>query len=79
MLAGVSQILVTLAFVAAPASKLAPCEYATLPLGAALGYLVWGDVPGTGAIAGAVLVAASVWLAALGGAARAARRGCPPG
>lgn len=63
-LAGVSQIFVTLAFAVAPASKLAPCEYATLPLGAAFGYLLWGDVPSAGVAAGAVVVGGAVWLAA---------------
>jgi len=59
-LAGASQILVTLAFKRAAASQLAPCEYLTLPLGAALGYLGWGDVPGPATLAGTALVAASV-------------------
>lgn len=60
VLAGASQIMVTLAFAKAPASRLAPCEYLTLPLGAALGYAGWGDVPGPATLAGAALVAASV-------------------
>lgn len=62
-LAGGSQILVTLAFAAAPASRLAPYEYITLPLGAALSYMVWGDLPAMATLAGAAIVVASVaWV-----------------
>ena len=45
LLGGIAQMLVTRAYRLAPASVLAPVEYATLLSSILLGYLVWGDAP----------------------------------
>lgn len=47
------------AFEAAPASLLAPYNYAKLVWGVILGYAMFGDVPGIGVIIGAVVIVAS--------------------
>lgn len=46
LLGGIAQVLVTRAYRLAPASLLAPFEYATLLSSILLGYIVWGDSPG---------------------------------
>ncbi|MEO3715637.1 DMT family transporter [Roseateles flavus] len=45
LLGGIAQMLVTRAYRLAPASLLAPVEYATLLSSLLIGYLAWGDTP----------------------------------
>jgi len=59
ILAGLGQYLTTNAFRLAPVAVVAPFEYAALPFGAAIGFMVWGDVPGPHVWGGASLILAS--------------------
>ncbi len=61
-----AQFLNILAFRLADASILGPVSYAWILFAAVLGYVAFGEVPGPGVAAGAVLiVAGGVWLATL--------------
>lgn len=59
LLGGVGQILLTKAYRSAPASFVAPFEYTAMIWSVALGYLLWGDLPGPLVLAGAALVVAA--------------------
>ncbi|MGE3871283.1 MAG: EamA family transporter, partial [Pseudorhodoplanes sp.] len=66
-------ILMSWAFAVADASVVAPIDYARLPFVAAIGFLAYGEVPGTLAIAGAVVITgAAIFIARR--EARASRR-----
>jgi drug/metabolite transporter (DMT)-like permease len=56
---GIGQFWWTQAFRFAPAAVAAPFSYLAMVWSLLLGYLVWGDVPTAGLIAGALVVAAS--------------------
>lgn len=56
LLGGVGQILLTSSYRHADASVIAPFEYASMLLAIAVGYLVFGEVPGLSVIFGAALV-----------------------
>jgi len=55
----VAQFSVTKAYAIASPSLIAPFEYTALIWSAALGYLVWGDIPDLYAVTGAVLIIGS--------------------
>lgn len=55
----IAQFSVTKAYTIASPSLIAPFEYTALIWSAALGYLVWNDIPDAYAIAGAVLIIGS--------------------
>ena len=57
--AGIGQFWWTQAFRFAPAAVAAPFSYLTMVWSLALGYLIWGDVPGPLLVGGAVVVALS--------------------
>ena len=59
---GISLFLLTEAFRYADASVVSPVKYSGVAVAAALGYFVWGDVPSLPALAGAVLIIASVLM-----------------
>ena len=59
LLAGIQQVCFTLCYRYAEASYLAPFEYTILILAAALGYLLWGEVPTASTWAGALIIALS--------------------
>jgi drug/metabolite transporter (DMT)-like permease len=59
LLAGVQQYLRTSAFRFAEASLLAPLDYALLIYAALIGWIFWGEVPTSAAVAGAVVIVAS--------------------
>lgn len=61
---GVGHLLLTLAFREAPASFLSPLVYTQLVWATALGYLVFGHVPGTRALFGVLVVVAAGLLIA---------------
>lgn len=55
----IAQFAVTKAYAIASPSLIAPFEYTALIWSAALGYLVWGDIPDALAVTGAVLIIGS--------------------
>ena len=55
----IAQFCLTKAYAIATPSLIAPFEYSALIFSAALGYLIWEDIPGTHAIVGAGLIVAS--------------------
>jgi len=55
----IAQFAVTKAYAIASPSLIAPFEYTALIWSAALGYLVWGDIADSYAIAGAFLIIGS--------------------
>lgn len=57
---GISLFMLTEAFRYADASLVSPVKYCGVVVAAVLGYAVWGDVPSLSAVAGAVLIIASV-------------------
>ncbi len=59
---GISLFLLTEAFRYADASLVSPVKYSGVVVAAGLGYVVWGDVPSLSALAGAVLIIASVLM-----------------
>lgn len=56
LLGGVGQVLLTSSYRHADASVIAPFEYASMLMAIAVGYLVFGEVPGPAVLAGAALV-----------------------
>ena len=56
ILGGVAQILLTKAYQMAPASVVAPIEYATLVFAIGLGLIVWGEFPAPIEMAGIIVV-----------------------
>ena len=52
-------VCITRALALAPASLLAPFQYASIVWAALMGYAVWGDVPGPSVILGAAVIVAS--------------------
>ncbi|WP_413864549.1 DMT family transporter [Albidovulum sp.] len=56
LLGGVGQVLLTSSYRHADASVIAPFEYASMLMAIAVGYLVFGEVPGRPVLAGATLV-----------------------
>ncbi|MEP9464870.1 MULTISPECIES: DMT family transporter [Pseudomonadota] len=77
VLGGMAQLLLTMAYRLAPASVLAPYEYATLVGAILVGFIVWGEMPGPVEWLGiVVIVGANVGMTAHEQArARRARRG----
>lgn len=59
VLGSVGQMLITEAVKRAPVNVVAPFDYAQLLWATVFGFLIWGDVPGSWTIGGAVIVAAS--------------------
>ncbi len=59
ILNGLGHWLMARAYALAPVSALAPYEYTPLIWGGALGYLVFGELPGASTLAGAAVVAAA--------------------
>jgi drug/metabolite transporter (DMT)-like permease len=59
ILGGVAQILLTKAYHMAPASVVAPFEYATFVFAFALGLIVWGELPALIELAGIIIVISS--------------------
>jgi drug/metabolite transporter (DMT)-like permease len=56
LLGGVGQILLTSSYRHADASLIAPFEYASMILSIAVGYTVFGEVPGAATLAGGAMV-----------------------
>lgn len=56
---GTAQLFLTRAYALAPAAVVAPFTYASLLFAAAFGWLLWGDLPDTLTVAGALIVACS--------------------
>lgn len=52
-------VCITRALTLAPASLLAPFQYASIVWAVVLGWAVWGDVPGPGVVMGSVLIVGS--------------------
>lgn len=59
LLAGSAQYCMTQAFRIAPVAVVAPYEYTSMVWALLLGFLIWGDVPGTAVIGGALVIVAS--------------------
>jgi drug/metabolite transporter (DMT)-like permease len=59
LIGGVGQLLLTQALTVAPIGVVAPFDYTQLVWAAALGFLIWGELPRPATIAGALVVAAS--------------------
>ena len=59
LLGGIAQILLTRAYQMAPASVVAPFEYATLVFAIGLGFIVWGELPPPIELAGIILIVVS--------------------
>jgi drug/metabolite transporter (DMT)-like permease len=59
VLGGIAQILLTKAYGMAPASIIAPFEYATLLFALLLGLIIWGERPGWVEAAGILIIVAS--------------------
>jgi drug/metabolite transporter (DMT)-like permease len=59
VIGGVAQVLVTMAYRLAPASVVAPLDYTGMLWAAALGAVVWGDLPTPQVLAGAAVVIGS--------------------
>ncbi len=55
----IGQLLITQAYRLAPAAVIAPFDYTALIWAVGLGYIFWGDLPGTRVIAGIVVVIGS--------------------
>jgi drug/metabolite transporter (DMT)-like permease len=53
---GIGQLALFEGMRQAPVSVLAPFEYTSLVWAFALGYLIWGDVPGINTFLGAILI-----------------------
>lgn len=66
VLGGIAQILLTKAYGLAPASIVAPFEYATLVFALVAGFLVWGERPTPIEMAGVIIIVSSNLLLALG-------------
>lgn len=63
VLGGIAQLLLTYAYHQAPASVIAPWEYATLVFASLIGFAFWGDAPGPAELLGiGVIVAANLTL-----------------
>lgn len=63
MLGGIALMAITRAFELAPAAIVAPLDYLIFVFGALIGYVVWGDIPDTFVIIGAlVLVLSGLYL-----------------
>ena len=56
LLGGVGQVLLTSSYRHADASVIAPFEYASMLMAIAVGYFVFGEVPGRAVLAGAALI-----------------------
>lgn len=56
---GIGQVMLTEAYASAQVSSIGPYSYSSMLWSIALGWLIWGDVPGTATIAGAVLIVAA--------------------
>ncbi len=52
-------VCITRALALAPASLLAPFQYASIVWAALMGYAVWGDVPGPSVVVGSAIIVAS--------------------
>ncbi|WP_165361203.1 DMT family transporter [Lichenibacterium ramalinae] len=52
-------VCITRALAMAPASLLAPFQYASMVWAAVLGLVIWGDVPGSSVVAGSAIIVAS--------------------
>jgi drug/metabolite transporter (DMT)-like permease len=59
VIGGLGQILHTEALSAAPVGVVAPFDYTQLVWATALGFLIWGELPGRATLVGAAIVAAS--------------------
>lgn len=59
LVGGVAQWMLTEAWASAQVSAVAPYSYSALVWAMALGFLVWGDVPGVGMLAGSALIVAA--------------------
>jgi len=59
LLGGFGQLLMTLAYRSAPPAIVAPFDYVAMVWATAYGFLLWGDVPTAGALAGAAIVIGS--------------------
>jgi len=67
VMVGFGRFLIIRAFRLAAAAVVSPLKYLALVWGALIGYLVWGDVPGTLDFAGAaVVVGSGIYLATIG-------------
>jgi drug/metabolite transporter (DMT)-like permease len=53
------QVMLTEAYASAQVSSIGPYSYSSMLWSIALGWLMWGDVPGTTTVAGAVLIVAA--------------------
>lgn len=64
LLGGIAQILVTKAYQLAPASVIAPFDYASLVFALGLGFIVWAEFPTPVELAGSgIIVASSLFIA----------------
>jgi drug/metabolite transporter (DMT)-like permease len=59
LMAGLAQLVMTEAFRIAPPSTIAPFEYSGVIWAMALGYLIWGQLPGPDVLAGIVVIVAA--------------------
>jgi drug/metabolite transporter (DMT)-like permease len=59
IIGGASHLFLTESFRYAPASVTAPFDYAAILWGTALGYVIFGEIPGPLVVAGAAVVAAA--------------------
>jgi drug/metabolite transporter (DMT)-like permease len=59
LIGGVGQLFLTEAIRVAPVGVVAPFDYSQLIWATGLGYLIWGELPHTATLAGALVVAAS--------------------
>jgi drug/metabolite transporter (DMT)-like permease len=59
LVGGCGQLLITSAFRNAPAAVIAPFDYVSMLYVSLIGYAVWGDVPDSALLLGAVIVVAS--------------------
>ncbi len=59
LLGGFGQLLMTLAYRSAPPAIVAPFDYVAMVWATAYGFLLWGDVPTAGVLAGAAIVIGS--------------------
>lgn len=64
ILVGSASVLLLTAYQLAPPAAIAPFQYSQLVWGGALGYVVFGDVPGAMMLAGAAIVIVSGWFVA---------------
>jgi drug/metabolite transporter (DMT)-like permease len=56
LLGGIGQILLTTSYRHADASLIAPFEYASMLLSIAVGYTIFGEVPGAATLAGGTMI-----------------------